>query len=74
MRPLCSPRPALRIRPCGRVREGAGSDHLDEYWEVEEGGVDDYFGPLVEPDRPILSAPIDVEPQNPLGEQLQTNM
>ena len=36
MGPLRSPRPALRIHVGGLVREGAGSDHLEEVGEVEE--------------------------------------
>ena len=32
------------------------------------------FDRLVEPAHPILSAPIDVDPQHASGEQLQTNI
>ena len=60
--------------PAGSTLRGGGSDDLDQSREVEEGGVDNHFDRMVELDRPILSVHINVEPQNPSGEQLQTNM
>ena len=63
MRPLCSPRPALRIRPCGRVREGAGSDHRDESREVEEGDVESTTSPSKVPiPSSIPTATVDSPP------------
>ena len=58
----------------GSTPLGDGSKNLDQSREVEEGGFDDHLDRLVEPDRPILCARLDVKPQNPSGKQLRTNM